>query len=166
MSSPSRSLLPSSFVIALAALGGLAVACGGAERAPAQSAPSRAAPPPGQPELAPKEPETVEEAQAQIERARAELASGGASAEPASPTADTPLAPAAPPTRPSTPPAKSSAVTEEPGGGACQSPCRAIASMRRAVTALCRMTGDTDARCEGAKRTLADSEQKLARCSC
>jgi hypothetical protein len=48
----------------------------------------------------------------------------------------------------------------------CASPCRAITSMRRAVVALCRMTGDEDRRCVDAKRTLADSEKRVTSCSC
>jgi hypothetical protein len=45
-------------------------------------------------------------------------------------------------------------------------PCRALTSMRSAVTALCRMTGNEDARCVDAKRTLADSEGRISPCSC
>ncbi len=51
----------------------------------------------------------------------------------------------------------------------CVSPCIALASMRRAVAALCRMTGDGDARCLDARRTLAASENRVSqtsRCSC
>jgi hypothetical protein len=98
------------------------------------------------------EPATVEEAQAQIDRARAALA--GAPAEPST-----------------------SAVTEAPSKAetpdtaaderrSCAAACRAIASMRRAVEALCRMTGATDARCTDARKTLSDSEARVARCGC
>lgn len=52
------------------------------------------------------------------------------------------------------------------GDDRCASPCRAIASMRRAVTALCRMTGDDDTRCVEAKVTLTDSEKRIHKCSC
>jgi hypothetical protein len=38
--------------------------------------------------------------------------------------------------------------------------------MRRAVAALCRMTGEEDARCEDAKKTLNESESRVARCHC
>jgi hypothetical protein len=38
--------------------------------------------------------------------------------------------------------------------------------MRRAVTAICRIAGDTDARCEGAKQTLVDSESRVKTCGC
>jgi hypothetical protein len=34
------------------------------------------------------------------------------------------------------------------------------------VTALCRMTGPEDARCVDARRTLADSQARIAQCSC
>jgi hypothetical protein len=38
--------------------------------------------------------------------------------------------------------------------------------MRRAVAALCRMAGEADARCEDAKHTLSESEQRVAACGC
>ncbi len=49
---------------------------------------------------------------------------------------------------------------------ACVTPCKAIASMRRSVDALCRLAGETDARCIDARGTLERSEQKVARCGC
>jgi hypothetical protein len=49
---------------------------------------------------------------------------------------------------------------------ACVTPCKAIASMRRSVDALCRLAGETDARCVDARGTLQRSEQKVARCGC
>jgi hypothetical protein len=48
----------------------------------------------------------------------------------------------------------------------CGTPCRALVSMRRAVTALCRMTGNDDTRCVDARRTLTDSQARIAPCSC
>lgn len=142
----------SSFVVL--ALGGMLVAaCGGAAEAPAK-APAAKTPPSEE-----REPTTVAEAQDQIERLRAEL--GGAdqdkdkktSVDAERPSADT----------------SSSAVREERAAGAtdaCASSCRALSSMRRAVSALCRMTGDEDARCSDAKKTLGESESRVARCHC
>lgn len=137
--------------LATAALLALA-ACGGAEA----NAPPKAASP-----LAPakeeSEPRTVEEAEAQIARLSAELG-------PKSP--DRPSAPA-----------ESSAPPPPPGGDAkksedhlfveaCASPCRALTSMRRAVDALCRMTGEGDGRCVEARKTLADAVTRTASCKC
>jgi hypothetical protein len=142
------------------ALGALVIACGGA--APAPKSPTSM---PEDTEAEPDpdaEPETIEEAEAAIAYARAALEGGPgdgleaadeAPSQPgASPTAEP--APAAPP-RP-----------KAPGRDPCASPCRAIASMRRAVSALCRMTGDEDPRCEEARKTLEGSEARVQRCGC
>lgn len=127
-------------------IGGVA-ACGGADKAPASPATGGAA----APEPAP-EPRTVAEAQEQIEAAAKELAGPDARAksrsEESKPSSDAPRDEAA--KRTST----------------CATPCRAIRSMRRAVDALCRMTGDADPSCEGAKKTLADNEARVATCGC
>ena len=48
----------------------------------------------------------------------------------------------------------------------CQTPCNAIASMKRAVGALCRLTGDDDTRCRDARQTLKDSEARASACVC
>jgi len=49
---------------------------------------------------------------------------------------------------------------------ACATPCHAIASMRRAVDAICRMAGAQDARCVAARKTLSDDEARVAPCGC
>jgi hypothetical protein len=123
-------------LVVLAAFG-----CGPAREAAAPAAKTEAEP----------EPTTLEEAQAQLDRARTEL--GGAPAAPASPMA----------------PAPAEASSERASGYSadpCASSCRAIASMRRAVSAICRMAGDSDARCTDAKATLSQSEQRVASCHC
>ncbi len=125
-------------------------ACGGAA-APAGRAPDKEAAP---------EPSTVEEAQQQIAQAKSDLA-----VRPSEPAAATGAGAAAD----ESPKTSSSKKAESDYGGTsptCQSPCRAIASMRRAVGALCRMTGDADARCTEAKRTLQESEMRVASCGC
>jgi hypothetical protein len=170
---------PSAFVAA-AALAVSLVACGGADSkaAPAQS--------PNDSNVRLSEPTSIEEAEARIAAARAELGgdAGGASGTsrfsvsppappPPPPAADSPGEPS--PRFPS--PQKSAPTTTSPaetGGRSsstnvedrCGSPCRALASMRRAVGALCRMTGDEDARCADAKRTLTESEARISPCSC
>jgi len=156
---------PNRALAAVASLTALVLAaCGGAD-GPAP----KSASPPMQP--AP-EPRTVEEAQEQIARLSAEL--GGSSEATKSDAKAEPK----PESRPQpAPPAAESTGTgvSAPAAGkdhdqlrfdACASPCRALASMRRAVDALCRMTGDTDNRCVDAKKTLADSLGRTASCKC
>jgi hypothetical protein len=144
-------------------------ACGGAagERAPAAKSPSN---------VPVSEPSSVEEAQEQIAAAKADLArasaggvSGSSSLAPslAPPAADSSTAePSAVPKAPSRPGASESSKSARTADDRCSMPCRALTSMRTAVTALCRMTGNDDARCADAKRTLADSEGRIAPCSC
>ena len=137
------------FAFAFATLG--LAACGGADSAPAKSGASVR-------EEAPPEPKTVEEAQKQIADAVADL--NGRSALKAS---DQPKAEPAPT-------AGGNAPREEYSADAamnqCVSPCRALASMKRAVEALCRMTGEADTKCVDARKTLADNVGKTASCKC
>lgn len=136
------------------------------------------------------DPRSVEEAQQRIAAAKAELAGmtaqesaapAGGFAQPPPAAADAPRSAEPsppPPTSPVAPSSRPARPTPAPGGDStpskatrnaddrCGSPCRAIASMRRAVNALCRMTGDDDARCVDAKRTLVESEGRISPCSC
>jgi hypothetical protein len=48
----------------------------------------------------------------------------------------------------------------------CENGCRAIASMRRSVGVLCQLAGDDDPRCVDAKKSLEESEARVARCGC
>lgn len=160
---------------ALVSVLALAVAaCGGAGGEAAKGAA-----PPRATEVPEREPTSIEEAEKDIARAKAQLAALGGPASgpgvsPGSVTAD--AARPAPPPEPAPSPRTESAPThpmqpEAPKASLgfedrCASPCRAIASMRRAVTALCRMTGDEDTRCTDAKRTLTDSEKRLSACTC
>lgn len=170
-------------IVVLLASGGLVVsaaACGGAE-AKAPDVMKTAEPPE-------REPASIEEAQQRIASAKAELAGGRPRAAGDSyarqPGTDadspTPAEPAPAPPQSTTPaesplqqrPSTSTSSESAPAkatrnvDGRCGSPCRALTSMRRAVTALCRMTGAEDARCLDAKHTLADSESRVAPCSC
>lgn len=133
-----------------------AVACGGA---PAAKAPA------GESTMAPKEeelpePRTVEEAQEQIARAKEALEGGGR--PPAAAKATTEEAVRAAPA----PPQSAASGREERPDDTCGSPCRALASMRRAVEALCRMTGDADDRCVDARRTLGENTTRISSCRC
>jgi hypothetical protein len=140
--------------LALTLLGSIAaltaVACGGAAPAKFQS-PER-----GDAEtdkdLVVAEPRTIEEAEGQIARARATLEGTSKAAESSAPRAE--KAPS------------SDVAREEKAVDTCGSPCRALASMKRAVEALCRMTGESDTRCVDAKRTLDESSHRVATCHC
>jgi hypothetical protein len=135
------------------ALAFVGVACGGAAR----------------PANAPEdtEPQTIEEAQTRIEVATHLIES----------SATTTAQPAQPPTSPPS----GKALGAEPGWGAendtnarndvertrpCDTSCRAIVSMRRAVSALCRLAGEEDSLCADARRTLADGVRRVASCGC
>ena len=137
------------------------------------------------------EPTTVEEAQADIARWRQVLIPGSSSTTTsvsAGHAPDHPAAPAgAPATAPMPAPAPASesatssrehapsktAESADDGRGAggkmssqCATPCRAISSMRRSVTALCRLSGEEDARCVDARKTLTESEERVVSCGC
>jgi hypothetical protein len=124
------------------------------------------------------EPSTVEEAQAQLSRAREQIegppasrVSVGAPATGAAGAGGATPAPAAPPVAPASISATSAADASmesapSPRADACALPCHAIASMRRAVDAICRMAGAQDARCVEARKTLSDDEVRVAPCGC
>jgi hypothetical protein len=135
-------------------------ACGGAGEAKAPAKMS-------EPE-SPREPSSVEEAQEQIERARADLSLSAESSKKSEADKDSARPPSpggAGSTGSSTPPPREESSRAAPADSCGQS-CRALSSMRRAVSALCRMTGEEDARCADAKKTLVESESRVARCHC
>jgi len=147
------------------------IGCASVPRSPGV-APARVAP------VGP-EPTTIEEAQADIDRWRAQLEphptapSGAADAPPGGGPAVTAPQPTAPPpgvaAQPNMESDASTKSEERDAGGVpaeCVTPCRAIASMRRSVAALCRLAGETDARCIDARKTLESSERRVARCGC
>ena len=170
-----------SLQIGLAVAASVAAACGGAApeaAAPRTEAPAAQAPEAKAPEAPLGDPSTVEQALDQIAAAKAELAGarpGAGAVEKADRYAPEPqsepskaTAPSAGPARPSTAPraTRPSPADAPAGTSSCGSPCRAIQSMRRAVTALCRMTGTDDTRCVDARRTLSESQARIAPCSC
>jgi hypothetical protein len=110
-----------------------------------------------------KEPTTLEEAEAQLAGAKSQLEAARPAMGPAPTTTATMPAP---PTSTAEPVAPTQEPTPNAGGGACVTPCRAIASMRRAVGAICRLAGETDAKCTDARRVLGESEARVAQCGC
>lgn len=158
-----RSRIVSSAIVFALVTGTVALAgCGGA----APEAASPAAKSPGGAQDVSSEPGSIEEAQAEIAAARAQLAGESGPSRFAPAPGAAPSSGTSPPPAASPPPPASDSSTRPSAQDRCGSPCRALASMRRAVTALCRMTGNEDARCTDAKRTLVDSEGRIAPCAC
>ena len=131
-------------------------ACGGAEPAPAK-APAQETRDSAPADEVVAEPRTIEEAQERIARAQAML---DADSDDRRTLEASPRAPSSSPQGGTAPSARHERED------ACGSPCRALASMKRAVEALCRMTGDTDDRCVEARRTLGESTSRVASCKC
>ncbi|MEZ4219407.1 MAG: hypothetical protein R3B13_00670 [Polyangiaceae bacterium] len=52
------------------------------------------------------------------------------------------------------------------GDKRCDEACLAFASLRRAADAICRLAGDSDARCSRAKKIVDDNESKVKACTC
>ncbi len=118
-----------------------------------------------------QEPRSIEEAQAQIARARAQLDETDHAPESnlrkSLDESKKPEPPKSAPT-PVPSPQEGAAQREESASKdeSCGAPCRALASMKRAVESLCRMAGEEDTRCVEAKRTLSESHKRLATCRC
>jgi hypothetical protein len=149
------------FSVALAGSAVLA-ACGGAGEAKAPAKTSE--PESGARE---REPTSIAEAEEQIARASESLSSAGDAAKKAEQDQDSsaPTSPGSSASTSTTPSPREETSKHAPADSCSQS-CRALSSMRRAVSALCRMTGDEDARCSDAKKTLEQSESRVARCHC
>jgi hypothetical protein len=120
------------------------------------AAPATAPPAVNEPKEESREPATIEEAQAAFERARAQLAGGAAAGPGAAGKAVTTALEAG-----------GTTSSTEPGPPPpCGNACNAMGSMRRAVEAICRLAGESDARCTDARRTMKDSEAKVVGCGC
>lgn len=143
--------------VCLSFFGGMGLAgCGGGGGAASVASPPQAAP-----KAEESSPTTIEEAEAQIARAKDDLATSAKKAR------DFDVTPPPPPAPPADEPRSPSSARSEPvHAPQCVSPCRALASMRRAVDALCRLAGDADARCTDARKTLQDSAARVATCRC
>ena len=62
--------------------------------------------------------------------------------------------------------AKPKASKKAGGDTPCVTACKAIASMRRAAQAVCRLAGDDTERCKKAQTLLDESEKRVAACQC
>lgn len=102
-------------------------------------------------------PVTIEQATAAIDQSEHDIDQAVAmiaqsSARSAQKPAEAPsTGPGVPPPPPQATAAPMGGATELGAGEGCFSACRALASMRRSVDHLCGLTGDSDARCEGAR---------------
>jgi hypothetical protein len=152
--------------VALAAMGGCGAEPKQAPASPATGGDALKA------EVKEAEPTTVEEAQARLERAKALLGGIVPGLSSATSTAGGTSV-----TAPTLPPSGTRETETQNGAGkagadeggrraSCVTPCSAIASMRRAVDAICRLAGADDARCTDARKTLGDSEAKVSPCGC
>jgi hypothetical protein len=64
------------------------------------------------------------------------------------------------------PPAAGAAASASPNA-VCENACRAFSSLSRAASAVCRLdSSSTGAHCSHAKRVVADSQQRIASCTC
>ncbi len=68
---------------------------------------------------------------------------------------------------------KDSKAAQSPAAGAaaspaplCENACRAFSSLSRAANAVCRLDGNNGSHCTHAKRVVADSQHRVASCSC
>lgn len=167
---------------------GLLSACAMAPKAEApvsggEVAPAPEAPAPAEAALASTqaqdgpEPATLADAEALLEKARADLnqialnepAAVSASAGAAAPRTFTPAPPKA------TEEAKrerSSAAADSPGKPepqaaiACETACKAFASLTRASDAVCRLDADDGKHCERARQIRQDASRRVASCGC
>lgn len=121
------------------------------------------------------EPKTMDEAESQLAAAERDL--GGGAPSSATPAEAAPAGGATQSDQPkmATPPEPRESVHAEASGSSsgseeapspCETPCRAIASMRNAVRAICRIAGDADPKCTDAKGRLSASEARISSCGC
>jgi len=55
---------------------------------------------------------------------------------------------------------------EQAGTGACDTACRALGSMERSATYVCRLAGPADARCRNAQDRVKSARAKIDRAAC
>ena len=64
-------------------------------------------------------------------------------------------------------PSASGAGANAPPNGLCENACRAFSSLSRAASAVCRLDNSSaGSHCMRAKKVVADSQQRVASCSC
>ena len=68
--------------------------------------------------------------------------------------------------KPGRAPSAAGAAAPSNSNPVCEETCRAFSSLSRAASAVCRIDGSGGTHCARAKRVVADSEQRVARCSC
>lgn len=113
---------------------------------------------------------------AELGRAEGEIRSlFGPDAEAATVTTGTPGEPSAAPPPPDQPVAQAAAptagraeqVSTDAAGDPCSIACRALASMDRAATHLCGLSGESDPACTSARERVKNASDRVsARCAC
>lgn len=112
---------------------------------------------------------SLAQAEALLEKARAELGLPGADGKPAD------ASEAKSDKKGASKPAPAPKASAAPTGGAaplaqgterCVNACKAFASLKRAAAAVCRLAGDSNARCKRAQAIVQESEARVAVCKC
>jgi hypothetical protein len=63
-------------------------------------------------------------------------------------------------------PSAAGAAAPTKANGMCEEACRALSSLSRAASAVCRLDSNGGTHCSHAKHVLADAQQRVASCSC
>jgi len=63
-------------------------------------------------------------------------------------------------------PSAAGAAAPVKANGVCEEACRALSSLSRAASAVCRLDASGGTHCSHAKHVLADAQQRVASCSC
>lgn len=136
---------------------------GTAPPAPTTAAPSSAAVPAEDENGARTEGDfaSVAEAEAALEKARAELNPAPPPARPA----DT-EAPAKAEAKKAPAPSAAPAGGLAAGADRCGNACKAFASLKRAAGAVCRLAGESNARCKRAQGIVQENQVRIAVCKC
>ncbi len=133
----------------------LAAGEGAPEASPTTTSPSSLGPA-GEPDEGPLT--TLPDAERALAAAATELDAALRAAAPEAP----------PPSGRAAPKASAGGAEWSPAGAVsgCEAACRALASLRRAAEAVCRLTAADDRRCVEARATVSRSETRAAACQC
>lgn len=102
---------------------------------------------------------SVAEAEAALEKARAEL-------NPSPPPPADTGAPAKTEAKKAPAPSAAPAGGLAAGADRCGNACKAFASLKRAAGAVCRLAGESNARCKRAQGIVQENEARIAVCKC
>jgi hypothetical protein len=152
-------VLPGLILVTLAGCGGAAAPSTPQTPEPAAEAPAEAEAPSSASEKQGADFESLDQAESALQQAQAELDafSAPAAATPSSGEAEADEA-------------RASRAAPAAAGGAgpsrCTTACQAFASLERAARAVCRIAGDSDARCARGKSAVDSYRSRVAACGC